>query len=312
MVWPGLMVNLDSARFSGVGHGKLILFGEHAVVYGVPAIVSGLDQGAVASLTLANRSQVTLVRPDGTHILSATPDPAGEPLPRALAALFSSFGDVQACARVTMNVPLGVGMGSSAALAASLSRALADATGSPEVINDAVAASEAVFHGNASGIDQAAAVRGGTFRFVRGAPAQIDAINVQPFRLVVAQAGPPALTSTMVGGVGDRLLRIGAVGERLLDGIREVVASAATALRRGDLASLGELMNVNHGMLVALGVSTPLIEVARGVACDAGAWGAKLTGAGGGGSVIVIAPEPDDVIAALCAAGFQAFDVVIS
>ena len=302
----------DVGHNVGRGHGKLILFGEHAVVHGIPAIVAGLPLGAVAHAEPATAPTVTLVRPDGSTILTSAPDADGEPLPQALFALFSTFPQHSFDVRVEMSVPLGVGMGSSAAMAAAIAGCLAQVNGlNADVVERAVAASERVFHGTASGIDQAAAVHGGTFRFERGTPPQITPLVLQPLELVVVQAGPPALTSTMVSGVRQRLERAAAAGESILSAIRATVESAQQALVRNDIPAIGEWMDINHGLLVALGVSTPEIERVRGIAQAHNAFGSKLTGAGGGGSVIALAHNGAALVEVFRDQGFESFRVTI-
>lgn len=288
-------------RPPGRGFGKLILFGEHAVVYGVPAIVAGLSLGASATVVHAAPTSLTLIDGLGRVVATAFASVDGAPLERALHAMISSIGltqDFQVA--VTLNVPIGVGMGSSAAMAAAVARALvADFDLGEHEIEAAVAASEAVFHGSASGIDQAAALTGGVFEFERGTPPQITPIKIPAVQLVVIEAGPPAPTFEMVTKVASRLNRRKTSGRKVLAAIREVVGEASPALQAGDWASVGELMDMNHGLLKALGVSTPDLDRACEDAVAAGALGAKITGAGGGGCVIALTPNRGAEVSAL-------------
>lgn len=301
-------------RPPGRGFGKLILFGEHAVVYGVPAIVAGLKMGASATLTPSAQTTLTLMDASGRVVTSAAPLSSGTPLERAFYGLIASLGAKDSFqVDVTLEVPMGVGMGSSAAMAASVARAFAGLLGlSDEAVQSAVAESESVFHGSASGIDQAAALTGGVFSFERGTPPRMLAIQMPPVELVVIEAGPPALTSDMVNGVAMRLQRRRGAGPLLLSAIREVVAEAIPALSAGDWASVGELMEINHGLLKALGVSTPVLDAACADALAAGAIGAKITGAGGGGCVIALVPKSaESVCETLTHQGWKAFRVEI-
>jgi mevalonate kinase len=311
--WLGLMTGLTE-RPPGRGFGKLILFGEHAVVYGVPAIVASLRIGASATLTPAAQTSLNLMDDSGRIVASAAPLENGTPLERAFCGLIASLGatdDFQV--NVTLEVPMGVGMGSSAAMAASVARAFAGRLGlSDEAVQSAVAASEAVFHGSASGIDQAAALTGGVFSFERGTPPRMSVIQMQPVEIVVIEAGPPALTSDMVNGVALRLQRRKKAGPLLLSAIRELVDEAIPALRAGDWSSVAELMEINHGLLKALGVSTPALDAACADALAAGALGAKITGAGGGGCVIALVPKgAESVCDTLIQQGWKAFRVEI-
>ncbi len=302
-------------RPAGRGFGKLILFGEHAVVHGVPAIVAGLSLGASATVVHAAPTSLTLIDGSGRVVTTAFASTDGEPLERALQAMIFSLGvtqDVQVS--VTLDVPIGVGMGSSAAMAAAVTRALvAEFDLGEQAIEAAVSASEAVFHGSASGIDQAAALTGGVFEFERGAPPKITPMKIPSVQLVVVEAGPPALTSDMVTGVANRLRRRKTSARQVLAAIREVVGEASSALQAGDWASVGELMDMNHGLLKALGVSTPELDRACEDAVAVGALGAKITGAGGGGCVIALTPNRGaEVCALLAARGWKSFTVEIS
>lgn len=304
-----------TTRPSGRGFGKLILFGEHAVVYGVPAIVAGLSLGATATVVRAAPTSLTLVDASGRVSAVAIAAADGAPLERALRAMISALGlgeDFQVTA--TLDVPIGVGMGSSAAMAAAVARALAEEFSlSADVVEAAVSASESVFHGSASGIDQAAALTGGVFEFERGSPPKISPITMPSVELVVIEAGPPALTSEVVARVAKRLQRRKIVGSTLLSAIREVVVEALPSLSAGDWEGVGELMDINHGLLKALGVSTPELDRACEDALAAGALGAKITGAGGGGCVIALAPSCGArVCDALTAQGWKSFIIEIS
>ena len=162
---------------------------------------------------------------------------------------------------------------------------------------------EEVFHGNPSGIDAAAAAFGGCIRFRRGIGPEPLHVG-KPLKLALAVAGPPASTKEMVAGVRRLGERRPDVLAKALEGIRSLVANAATCIAEGDHQSLGELMNLNQMLLSGLMVSSSEIEHACGLARDAGALGAKLTGAGGGGCVVAVAR--DDASAALITEAWQA------
>lgn len=279
-------------RTLGNGSGKLILFGEHAVVYGHPAIVAGLGTGATAAAHFAAEAHMTLTNGmTGERLAEVKPD--GEaPLARAYKAILDTFGiEGPMAVDVALHLPIGAGLGSSAAMAVAVARAIQTiAGGAPGTVPRAVDASEHVFHGTPSGVDQAAALGGGVFRFQR--PDSVQPLVVPPVRILVCQAGPGVSTAPMVARVRELVDEMPGVTTPTFDAIAAVVERAEAALTSADWELAGQLMDVNHGLLSALGVSTAELDDACHLARRTGAFGAKLTGAGGGGCIFAIAP-PD-------------------
>ena len=220
----------------------------------------------------------------------ADPD-AQEPLGRAYAAILQALDVHESVAvDVAIHIPLGAGLGSSAAMAAAAARAVQTMRELPAVhVERAVAASEAVFHGNASGVDQAAALRGGLLRFRK--PDVIRPLTVPgPLTVLGCVAAPGAPTAEMVARVAALVESTPDVASRIFDAIEALTNRAEKALAAGDPETLGGLMNTCHGLLGALGVTTDELDVACRAARQTGAFGAKMTGAGGGGCVIAVAP----------------------
>jgi mevalonate kinase len=253
----------------------------------------------------------------GDTFAEVGPDPEGDGLQRAFHAMLDVF-DIDAPAKVVanMNIPIGAGLGSSAALAASVSRALAQFVSTPadrERIERAVSLSENVFHGKASGIDQAAALGGGVFLYqTRGEGKAIQQLDAKTVRVAICLADKPASTADEVGRVADLHDRHPKRTSQLDELIGGLSKDAAQALLGGDWATVGELMNFNQGLLYSLGCSTGPIEEACFRAREAGALGAKLTGAGGGGCVFALAPDnADEIVEAWKQGGWQAFSVDI-
>jgi mevalonate kinase len=290
--------------------GKVILFGEHAVVYGVPAIAAGIDQGAQATAKPAPEpalriGDLEVKNDDGTELAAA------------YAALLESLGSPALATRVQSELPPGCGLGASAAIGVAVARAVLDATTNrdedPEEapadlrrVLSAANAWERVFHGNPSGIDAAAAALGTTILYDRQDGAQRLHLR-HPFTLAVAIAGPPAATREMVANVATLKARRPTIVDKALDGIHSIVRNATLCLRDGDFPSLGKLMNLNHMLLSGLFLSTEEIERACTAARSAGALGAKLTGSGGGGAVIALVEDPEPVLHAWQACGFECF-----
>lgn len=263
--------------------GKVILLGEHAVVYGVPAIAAGIERGAEATATPSPTSTLTLA--DRVF----TPSDGSE-LGRALEALLSELSAGPHALTIATHLPPGCGLGSSAAMGVAAARAVLELRGEGESHERVLAAANAwerVFHGNPSGIDTAAAALGGCIWYSRAEGPSSIALPL-PLTLAIAVAGPAASTKSMVAGVARLRERRPEVFEKSLEGIRSLVKNARLALEAGDLIGLGRLLDLNQMLLAGLMVSTTEIERACQLAREAGALGAKLTGAGGGGAVVAL------------------------
>lgn len=289
--------------YAGHGHAKVILVGEHAVVYGHPALAAGLSVGVTAT---ARPGSGRLQVPAWTLEATAGDD---SPVGRALAAIVGRLEAPPLDFAVTADVPSRAGLGSSAALAVAVARAAAAACGrSPTdgAIDAAVDAAEAIFHGNPSGIDAAAAKSGVAGRFTRTEGWRPVRVH-QAIKLCVGLSGRPRDTAAQVAAVArlrDRL----SVADDILRLLGNLADEAATALGKGDVDGLGRTFNAAHGLLYALRVSGPELDALVETANAAGAIGAKLTGAGGGGAVIALAPGHErDVLARWKAAGFDGF-----
>jgi mevalonate kinase len=300
---------------AGSASGKLILLGEHAVVYGVPAIAAGIERGAHAEATvLAAGAPSTLAIGESTTVA----DPAGDDRARALAALLSEGSALPSMAiTAASDLPPAAGLGSSAAIGVAAARAAMAAAGLPADDGAAIAratAWERVFHGNPSGIDTAAAALGGCFRFTRKDGAE----PIAPAReivITVGLSGVSASTRTMVEGLARLRDRKPEMVDRSIAGIGALVDNARLAIEAGDLEGLGKLMDLNQMLLAGLMLSIEPIEHLCAVARGAGALGAKLTGKGGGGAVIALAADAEGgarILAAFRAAGYEGFTTRVS
>jgi mevalonate kinase len=284
-------------------NGKIVLLGEHAVVYGVPAIAAGIERGVNAHAELAAASTLRI----GDRC--ATPDDDSD-LARSFQALLAALAAPPVAVEATLELPPGSGLGASAALGVAIARAVLCAAGqaaeTPRVLL-AAAAWEGIYHGNPSGVDAAAAAHDGCIWFEKGVGMQPLAL-ARDLALAVGLAGPPASTKAMVESVARLRERRPAVVDKALEGIRALVKNARLCLESGDLPGLGSLMNYNQMLLSGLFVSTEGIERCCGLARDAGALGAKLTGAGGGGAVIALCGgDSEPILAAWRAAGIECF-----
>ncbi|MDC0676291.1 mevalonate kinase [Sorangium atrum] len=298
----------------GEASGKVILLGEHAVVYGAPALAAGIERGARARATRC--SGASALRLGGRELRAA---PAEEDVARAFAALLGALPDVGPVrVEAESDLPPGGGLGSSAALGVAIARSVAALAPAPAAaaVTDAAAAWERVFHGNPSGIDTTAAARGGCFRFTRAH----GATSIAPrddLWLCVGSTGVSSSTRIMVELVARLFERKPTLAATSIAGITALVENAALAIEAGDVVGLGRLMDLNQMLLAGMFVSTEAIEALCKLAREAGALGAKITGAGGGGSVIALLPPPgggatsnvaaDRVLAAWRDAGYSGF-----
>jgi len=207
-----------------------------------------------------------------------------------------------------------MGLGSSAALAVAIARAIADELDlhlENEAINAIAYKCEELAHGTPSGIDNTVATFDQPMLFRKGEGLEAEAIDLPaPPPVVVACSHTRGLTREQVAGVAERYGRNPEHYDRIFAEMDALSLDGAKALAGSDYARLGDLMNMAHGLLNALGVSTTELESMVELARAAGAVGAKLTGAGGGGSIVALCPgNVAAVRAALEAAGYRTLTI---
>ena len=291
---------------------KIILFGEHAVVYGQPAIaapVMSLRATATVEPDAAVRG-LWLRLPDLGHAAPVKPQDNDEPLAHVAALAVTALGlepwpDWTVTLRST--IPLASGLGSGAAAATAIVRALAAAAGqalSPATVSALVYESEKRFHGSPSGVDNTVIAYGQPVWFVRGQPPQPFAV-AGPLTLVVGDTGIASPTAAAVGDVRRGWQAEPERFERLFDAVGRIVRAARRAVEGGDIAEAGRLMDDNHRLLQEIGVSSPELDGLCTAARQAGALGAKLSGGGRGGNMLALAQpaQAAGIAAALRAAG---------
>jgi mevalonate kinase len=327
----GAASDISTSAGQGRGHGKVILLGEHSVVYGRPAIAAGLDRGCSARVERAQPGapDTLSVEPWGVSVSAAQPenDPDRELLRRGFAvvceALDARWRALGRAARpsirlhANLEIPGGAGLGGSAALSVAVVRAIdlvLDTPQDPEALVAASIAWERVFHGNPSGVDSAMAVHGGLARYVRGQPL-LHVRGAKPLQLVVGNSGEHGSTKSTVASVARQHARDPIKAEQIFDAIAALVNNAQSALEAGEHARLGQLMDLNQKLLNGLLLSTTKLEDMCQRARGAGALGAKLTGGGGGGCMIALAHDvtaSERIARALSDAGYAAFAVEVS
>jgi len=298
----------------GSGHGKVILLGEHAVVYG--------RHGLAAPVSLAIRAKVEEGHDDGVRLLVPawgveervrTDRKHPNSMHQSLLLFLKELGleGRSLCVKLFPAIPRAMGLGGSAAAAVAVIRALANHFNI--VLSDAEVcrlayASEQIAHGTPSGIDNTIATYGEFVLFQKGEPPTLRPVHApKPIPIVLGLSGVEGLTAKTVAVVRHMHTRNPKLIEPILDQIDALVLQAVQAVENYDLRHLGDLMNINHGLLNALQVSSPELETLVTLARNHGAWGAKLTGGGGGGAMVALCPEnAEAVAAAMRQAGFQA------
>ena len=280
----------------GFGRGKVILLGEHAVVHGCPAIAVGIERGVTAEATPAERDLLRLSPWD----FALRPDPSGgEPLERAFAvalALYPERPPLEVAAQV--DLPAGAGLGCSAAIGVAVLDAIDEALGIERSRTELASAAldwEKVFHGDPSGIDNTMSAIGGVALYRKGDALQPLHSN-KPLHLVVGYSGESSSTKEMVASVRRQLVRDPGRVNKAFEGIEVLVRNAKLAIEAGDHIALGQLLDLNHTILSSLMVCTTKLDEMCQAARRAGALGAKMTGAGGGGCMFALAPKHDQAV----------------
>lgn len=275
--------------------GKIILCGEHAVVYGRPAIAAPVWQ-TVATATLEDApsgSGLTLHAPDVGLRFTLRDAPDDQPLAHVTRLVLARAGlDSEPDWTITLrsDIPIAGGLGSGAALSTALVRVVLERVGlspAPGEVSDLVYASERFYHGTPSGIDNTVIAWGQPIWFVRGEP-PVAFTPRTPFTLLIADSGIRSPTIETVGDVRRAWQADPARYEQRFDAIAALVRDARSAIEAGALDDLGHALDANHELLVQLGVSAPALDHLVQAARAAGALGAKLSGGGRGGNVIAL------------------------
>src|SRR5512146_364567 len=294
--------------------GKAILVGEHAVVYGRPAIAVPVTQvRAKASVFAEIRGKpgdVWIEAPDIRLSARLSELPPTNAFARLFAALARELSIPRFPAlrlNLTSTIPIAAGLGSGAAVSVACLRALSAFLGHPpsaERVSALAYEQEKIFHGTPSGIDNTVITYARPLFFVRDQPFELLSV-AQPFTLVIADTGIRSSTSAAVGGVRQRWQQDSAHYEDLFDRVAQAVLQSRACIETGDLPALGALMNEDHSLLQQIGVSCDALDALVAAARAAGAWGAKLVGGGQGGNMTALVDplRAEDTAAALRAAG---------
>ena len=297
----------------GVGYGKVVLLGEHAVVYGRHAIAAPVPMTIRALVEDCDEGIHLMIPRWGVEYQLAVNPQDRRSFERPAGVVLDKLGLSGRSMRIEVfpEIPRSMGLGGSAAMAVAIVRALdkhfklglSDAE-----VNALAFESEKVAHGNPSGLDNTLACYGQALVFRPGDTPLMEPLNIRaPIPAVIGITGYEGLTAKTVGRVREAWLKDQKLYERIFDQIDALTLRGVQAIQDNDLKLLGELMNICHGMLNALQVSTPELEKLVDISRENGALGAKLTGGGGGGSIIAICDgDTAAVVNAIRTAGFQA------
>jgi mevalonate kinase len=294
--------------------GKVILTGEHAVVYGQPAIAAPVQEvrarAAIEADPTDPTGKIKIVASDIGLDTSLDAIPADHPVSTVFREVQQELGIDHLPAMtltISSTIPIAAGLGSGAAISVAVCRALSTFLGSPmseEAVSRIAFETDRYYHGTPSGIDNTVISYGRMIYFRRGKETELLA-NAEEFTLVIADSGEKSLTGKVVHSLR---IRIDIDSQRygpILEKIGAVSQAARKAIEQGDPIRLGSLLNDNHFLLQQLGVSSANLDLLVRIAREAGALGAKLSGAGCGGNMLALVKPADveGVVAALLSAG---------
>jgi hydroxymethylglutaryl-CoA reductase len=289
--------------------GKVILLGEHAAVYGRHAL----------ALPIVNAVKVFAGFSEGpTRVdiprwgISALAGAGGDGIDAAIALIVKKLGvaDREFSIQVDSELPAGMGLGSSAAIAVGITRALSELNSihlDNEQINAIAFECEKLAHGAPSGVDNTLSTFAQPMLFRNDGELHMQKLSLaSPPPLVIGWGDEVGRTHEQVAGVRARRERAPERYNALFDEIDSLSISGARLLQAQEYDELGLLMNICHGLLNAIEVSTPTLEEMVRIARQSGAVGAKLTGGGGGGSIVALCPDSIDAVqSALRQAGYR-------
>lgn len=291
--------------FSATSPGKIILFGEHAVVYGEPAIaapVLSTQAKAIISARIKGKpGEIWIEAPDISLSASIDQLELNHPLRAAIQKVIGDkdLDQVPSCSiQIASEMPPSSGLGSSAAISISLIRAFSAFLGkrlSDEQVSDLAYEVEKIHHGTPSGIDNTVISHQKPVYYRKGNPFEFLEIG-EDFTILIAYCGIPGNTREAVEGVRERWQKEPDLYNRIFSRIGGITLSAKGIIETGNPDQLGALMNENHELLQEIGVSSPELDQLVLAATEAGALGAKLSGGGLGGHIIALVKSDADYI----------------
>ncbi len=275
----------------GIGFGKVILFNEHFVVYGIPAIASAIDKKTIAEVRHLPRKEIIIH--DERDATPGYKEEKREHQKESLQFILKAMG-IEDGLEIVLKGDLRAasGVGASAASCAAIARAIADEFGmeiTDERINEIAYEGEKGYHGTPSGIDNTVATFGGLVWFEKGKKMERLQID-KPVEVVMGDTGIVANTKKAVAGVRERKEKYPEKYKRIFERANELVHEARDALLHLDWKAVGEHMDKNHELLQEIEVSSKELDFLVELAKENGAYGAKMTGGGLGGYMVALTP----------------------
>jgi len=283
----------------GSGFGKVILFNEHFVVHGVPGIVSAINLTTDAKVRkiVGNSINVKDERKGTEGYTEKKKVQQKESIERMLRVMGLDLEKNSLEIWLGGELPIFSGIGASAASSVAIARAISEEFEmklSDEKINEIAYEAERAYAGTPSGIDNTAATYGGLLWFKKnmtGGPNTIERLKIKKsVEIVMGNTGVVANTEAMVAGVTERKSKYPEKYDKLFKQAEELVYEGKRTLEKFDLKEIGKLMNENHRLLQAIEVSSKELDQLVEIALNQGAFGAKLTGGGGGGCMVALTP----------------------
>ncbi len=278
--------------------GKIILFGEHAVVYGRPALAVPVTQvHADVEVSDSTRVGIWIDAPDVNLHAELNTLPSDHPMASVINNLFflsrvSPFPNLEI--KISSTIPVASGLGSGAAVTVALTRALSSYLNysvTDEAVNAFTYEIEKLHHGTPSGIDNTVVTYAKPVYFVKDQPIEIFKVG-GPFTIVIGDTGIQAPTKESVGDVRKLWEADQPKWENIFAEVGDISFAARRVIEEGWIKMLGALMDENHALLQQMTVSSPELDKLVEAARKAGALGAKLSGGGRGGNMIaLVKPE---------------------
>jgi len=292
--------------------GKIILFGEHAVVYGKPAIAIPVSSMRASAWSEPGEGKLTINAIDLNEKISLENKTSQFSVLAQTLLAKTKQSEPNLTINLTSKLPQGSGMGSSAATSTAVCKALSNYLGvdlEKNQISELVFNAEKVVHGNPSGIDNTVVAYESPVYFIKGnEPMTFD--SGRTFHLVIGDTGIESSTKETVGNVRAMWKKEPNLMNGYFNEIENITKGGKMAIEEGNVEMVGELMNDNHELLNKIGVGHPELEKLVELSLKSGAIGAKLTGGGGGGNMVALAnnaKEQKEICGSITEAGYRAY-----